>query len=139
MLEIFSDLEIEEGSESEYPREYGVDFSTGKLTGEIVSGVEALKIWCWLALKTERYRFRALPWDYGSEIFELYGKTYGFDYIESEVKRMITECLCTHPNISDCENFVFENSGSTIKVTFSIVTDFGETEIEFEEENFSDV
>lgn len=139
MLEVFSDLEIDEESESEFPQEYGIDFSTGKLTGEIVSGVEALKVWCFFALRIERYKYRAFGWDYGSEVFDLYGKTYGFDYIESEVKRMITDCVCAHPNISDCDNFVFENNGSVVRVTFSIVTDFGETEIEFEEGDLTDV
>lgn len=139
MLEIFSDVEVAEESENEYPQEYGIDFSTGALTGKIVSGVEALKVWCWFALRIERYRFRPFLWDYGSEVFDLYGKTYGFDYVESEVRRMISDCVCAHPNIAGCENFVFENSGSTIKVTFSIITDFGKTEIEFEEENFLDV
>lgn len=131
MLEIFEDLEIADEGESELPKEYGINFEDGTLTGEIVSGVEALKVWCYFALKTERFRFRAFPWDYGNEVFELYGKTYGFDYIESEVKRMITDCVCAHPNIADCEKFEFENTGSVIKVKFSIITDFGSGEMEY--------
>lgn len=38
------------------PREYGVDFQTGQLTGKIVEGIEAIKVWIWLCLHTERFR-----------------------------------------------------------------------------------
>ena len=38
------------------PREYGINFQTGQLTGKIVEGVEAIKVWIWLCLHTERFR-----------------------------------------------------------------------------------
>lgn len=139
MLEVLEGIEEIGEEKSEYPREYGFDFKEKKLTGEIVEGIDALKVWCYFALKTERFRFRAFPWDYGSEVFELVGKTYGFDYIESEVQRMITDCVCAHPLIENCEDFLFKNDGSRIEVTFSIVTDFGNGKIEIEQEDLFNV
>ena len=65
MLEVFQDIEQEEEAETRIPEEYEVDFDTMKLTGRKVSGNEALKIWCFFALKTERYRYRAFSWEYG--------------------------------------------------------------------------
>ena len=34
----------------EIPREYGIDFQTGRLTGRIVEGIEAIKVWVWNCL-----------------------------------------------------------------------------------------
>lgn len=42
---------LENGIQSEgkktrvIPKEYGIDFKTGQLTGEIVEGLEAVKVW----------------------------------------------------------------------------------------------
>lgn len=33
------------GEEKETPKEYGIDFSTGQLTGQVVEGLEAVKVW----------------------------------------------------------------------------------------------
>ena len=54
---------LENGIQSEgkktrvIPKEYGIDFKTGQLTGEIVEGLEAVKVWIWLVLQTPRYRY----------------------------------------------------------------------------------
>lgn len=37
------------------PKEYGIDFATGQLTGKIVEGKEAIKVWIWNCLKTQRF------------------------------------------------------------------------------------
>ena len=39
------------------PKEYGIDFVTGQLTGKIVEGKEAIKVWIWNCLKTQRFRY----------------------------------------------------------------------------------
>lgn len=38
-------------------REYEIDFEKGTLTGRIVTGVDALCVWAYLALKAKRYRW----------------------------------------------------------------------------------
>ena len=61
ILPSFLSAEIEEAAATvavqEIPREYGVDFRTGQLTGKIVEGIEAVKVWIWSCLHTERYRY----------------------------------------------------------------------------------
>lgn len=132
MLDVFENIAENEDEEISEPWDYGVDFDTGQLSGEIVRGVEALKVWAFFALQTARYRYRAFSWNYGSETDDMIGKSYGRDYTESEVKRMISECVCCHPNIESCENFSVRFEDSAIEVSFSIVTDFGAGEMEFE-------
>ena len=46
-LEELSNIDIAESEENkviEVPREYGIDFTTGQLTGKIVEGLEAIKV-----------------------------------------------------------------------------------------------
>lgn len=44
--------ELEEEEEIEYyPKEYDIDFSSGKLNGKIAEGARALAVWAYLQLK----------------------------------------------------------------------------------------
>ena len=74
-------------------REYELDFKTGRLTGRIVEGVDALCVWAYLALKAKRYRWVIYSWQYGEEYTNLIGYSFDEDYLYSEVKRYIEECL----------------------------------------------
>mgnify|MGYP002516733728 FL=1 len=95
LLPAYVEDEILEESEDELelPKEFGIDFETGKLTGKIVEGIEAIKVWCYLALRVTRYHFFICSWNYGCEIEDLYGQGYSSEHIESEAARMIEECL----------------------------------------------
>ena len=122
------DIELEE-DESEYmPREYGVDFETGKLTGKIVEGMDAVLIWAWLALQTSRERYYVYSLDYGQDYEDMLGRGYTPDYITAEMKRMTEECLYENPFISDIENFICDIKGEKVTLSFRLLTDFGESE-----------
>lgn len=56
-------------------REYEIDFEKGTLTGRIVTGVDALCVWAYLALKAKRYRWIIYSWGYGDEVYDLIGHT----------------------------------------------------------------
>ena len=93
--------------ELETRREFGIDFTTGQLTGIIVEGVEAIKVWIYFALQIARYRYFICSWEYGNEIEDLYGKGYSAEHLESEISRMIEECLLENEYI---EKVVVENT-----------------------------
>ena len=59
-----------ETEDEKIPKEFEIDFATGQLTGRIVEGLDAIKVWIWLALQTPRYRYPIYTWDYGNE-FEI--------------------------------------------------------------------
>ena len=120
---------IEEEEEEYYPKEYDIDFLTGKLTGKIAEGARALAIWAYLAIKTQRYKYFQYSWEYGCEICELIGKTYSDEYIHSEVNRMLTECLEVNPYINEVDNLQIDRSDDTLKITFTILTDYGDEEV----------
>ena len=68
-------------------REYEIDFKTGRLTGRVVEGVDALAVWAYLALKAKRYRWVIYSWYYGEELTNLIGYSYSEEYLTSEIQR----------------------------------------------------
>ncbi len=120
--------ELEEDEEQLLPLEYGVDFETGQLTGQIVEGAEAVKVWAWLALQTPKFRYYVYPNEYGQEFEDVLGQGYTKAYVEAELERMVEETLLVNPYVTGIEGFSCETDGDRAKVSFAIVTDFGEEE-----------
>ena len=111
------------------PREYGIDFETGQLTGQIVEGKEAIKVWVWLALQTPRYRNYIYSWDYGNEYEDLIGQGYTEEYTEAEVRRMTEDCLLINEDIREISGFSVNMGPGTLSVTFTADTMYGDIEI----------
>lgn len=121
---IEDDIEKPESTRS-IPREYGIDFETGRLTGKIVSGLDAIKVWVWLTLKVQRYRYQIYSWDYGNEYETLIGKRYTKEYLETEIKRMTEECLLMNENITGISDFQIEMENAHLRIGFEVHTTFG--------------
>ncbi len=122
--------EIEEDEEEYYPEEYEIDFSTGKLTGRKVSGSKALATWAYLALQIDRGEFYTYSEDYGCELKDLIGYRYSQEFLQSEIKRMIKDCLTVNLYITDIENLEITQTKTSLHITFKIITDYGEEEME---------
>lgn len=130
MIYPFVDVDNKEESEVQaIPREYGIDFSTGQLTGRVVEGLEAVKVWTWLALQTQRYRYYIYSWDYGQEFEDLIGKGYSKDYTSTELKRMTEECLTVNPWITGIDEFTCIQEDERVKVSFKLITTLGDEEV----------
>ena len=69
-----ADEAVMETVELPYPKEYEMDFETGMLTGHVVSGIEAIKVWIWCALHTQRFRYAIYSWDYGADVEQYFGQ-----------------------------------------------------------------
>lgn len=123
-FELDEDTEMVEKEEVPY-REYEIDFRTGQLTGRIVEGLEAVKVWIYLALNTDRYCFGQYSWDYGSEINSLAGSSADPEYISMNAKRMLSECLLQNPHISGIGDFEAEIEDGKISIFFVAETDYG--------------
>lgn len=135
MSDIFEDIleELEEESErllEEQPqKEWGVDFNTGELTGRIVEGAEAVKVWAWNALNTQRYRYPICSWYYGSDFEELIGNPFSPEYIETEIERMLKECLLENKCIEEVTDIIYEFKDTKLTVYCKLITAFGEEEL----------
>lgn len=133
MFPFIDNEEEDEQEESLYiPKEYGINFETGQLSGKIVEGYEALLVWAWLALKTSRYRYYIYSEDYGQEYEDLIGKSYSTELTDSELERMTEECLTENPYITGIENFSCEKNEEKVKVSFSLITELGDGEVSIE-------
>lgn len=110
------------------PKEYEIDFNTGQLSGRIVEGKEAIKVWIWLVLQTPRYRYYVYTWDYGNEFEDLIGQGYTEEYIEAEAQRMTEDCLLINEDIQSISDFGVGMVGSTLTVSFTANTIYGDIE-----------
>ena len=126
-IEDDEDLIEEYEEELPEPREYEIDLKTGQLTGRIVTGIEAIKIWIYLALNTPRYRYTIFTWNYGNESEDLIGKGY-----TKELERMTEECLLECPYIRSISNLETQFNKSMLTITLTVNTDYGEFRQEVE-------
>lgn len=113
-------------------REYELDFKSGKLTGRIVEGVDALCIWAYLALRAKRYRWVIYSWQYGEEYTNLIGYSYSDEYLYMEVKRYIEECLLENEHITGIENLEVSQVKDILSIKFTLITDVGSKEVDID-------
>lgn len=111
-------------------REYEIDFKKNRLTGRIVEGVDAIAVWAYLALKATRYKWVIYSWYYGEEYTNLIGYSYSEEYVQSEVKRYMEECLLENEHILELTNMDITLAQDRLTVRFNMVTDVGSKEVE---------
>ena len=110
-------------------KEYELDFAAGQLTGKVLEGKEALKVWIYKTLLTKRYKHIIYSWDYGQDLEEIIGQGYEKGLIRSEVERRIKNCLLVHPHIKECKNFDIKLQQDQLHVDFTVNTTYGEVNI----------
>lgn len=129
ILPSFLTEELREESRKTAPRElveYGLDFKTGQLTGRLVRGVEALKVWVWLCLHTQRYRYPLYSWDYGADIEQYIGEALPDEFLADDLREEIASALCVHPSITGVEDFSYTREGGRAVVRFRVANRIGE-------------
>lgn len=111
------------------------DFSVGDfvtIDGKVseITGIEALKIWIIKVLKTDKNKYKIYDGTiYGTSLSlkELVASDYPLPFIKSEIERIINETLLKNSAIKSLNNFTFERTKRTLKVSFITYTIFGET------------
>jgi hypothetical protein len=99
----------------------------------LVEGIEALKIWVYKALKTDRFIFAAYTKNYGSEVYTLIGTVEDEDILYSEISRYIEETLLVNPYIVSVGDFSFSHLKNDKVVTkFSVTTVYGDMDEKME-------
>lgn len=119
-------------------KSFAFDFSEGDFIvkdGKLVKAedVEAIKVWIQKMIMTERYKFAIYEdVDYGVTIKKLImGKRYPTGFINSELKREITESMLRHPMITRIEDFATRQNGYTLTINFTVILKDG---ISFDQE-----
>lgn len=123
--------ETEEDEEVETSTTYRIDVETSRLTGETISGIEAIRQFVYMTLRTERYAHPIYSHDIGTEIQELLTDTEATDeYKEMEIPRLLEEALIVDERIDHIEEIEVTKENDSFHVKLAIVTDEGTLEIE---------
>lgn len=134
-FEIF--LNETETQETDLPlfKEMAIDFETGEpiiKNNEIVTleGQEALKVWIWKVLETERYKYKAYSNNYGNELKEQLGTIYDKTIKDAILENEIRECLGVNPYIVRLHSFSIETPEGMQHpyIYFSVDTVYGTIE-----------
>lgn len=91
---------------------------------ELVTGIEALQVWVYKTLKTDRYKYLGYSWNYGSEIEDLLGKVMGEETVNIQVEKRLRDALI-NDYIKDIDDVIVENTNGSLKVSFAIETIYG--------------
>ena len=95
----------------------------------LVSGLEAVKVWAYKALRTARRRYPIYPRAYGCGAWQLIGQPYTAALKTSEAQRMVRECLMFSPYIRAVENISVTFDDGTLGISCEVRTIYGEAEI----------
>ncbi len=113
----------------EIPKEYGMNFDTGQLTGKVVEGIEAIKVWVWNCLHSERYRYAIYSWQYGAEFEQYIGQTVSDEYLQNDCQTETEDALMVNPYISGIDDFEASIEGDHLSISFTLETTLGNTEV----------
>ena len=122
--------EIEEEEDAEPSYTYAMNYDNKRIVGKC-DKLEAVRQAIFKMLSTERYECPLYSWDYGVELKDLFGMPK--NYCMAEIERQFTEALLIDDRITDVHSFSFSfPDKSTIAVSFSVNTIYGDTQIERE-------
>lgn len=133
-------LEKAETEVEEMPtfKEYAIDFKTGEYIKDenndikVLEKNEALKVWIFKALKTERFRYADVHSDnYGSELETNIGTIYQKSVKDALMINQIRDTLLVNPYILECYNFDISNEDEYVpQITFNVKTVYGKLKME---------
>lgn len=96
---------------------------------KVIEGNEAIKVWVYKCIKTNRYEHEIYSWDYGTELSELIGQKYSKGLTESEASRYIKEALLVNLYILDVNVANTKFTEDLLSVDIIISTIYGEVEV----------
>ena len=129
-LQELSDTKEDDSQVVKGPKEYGIDFRTGQLTGKIVEGLEAIKVWIWLCMHTERFRHAIYSADYGASLEQYIGHMLSEEYINTDCESEITDALLINEYIESIEDLEAIRNSDSLNISFRVVTKFGSIEVD---------
>lgn len=117
-------------------KEFAYDFKTNDFVINhetkdfvIVEGIEALKVWIYMAIMTNRYEHLIYSWDYGTELITLVGQKFTKGLTESEAFRFVKDALMINPYITDVINKEVSFNDNIVTLKLIVKTVYGEVGI----------
>ena len=97
------------------------------VTGTI-DQIQAVEQAVFLILNVERYQWLIFSWNYGVELHNLIGEDP--EYCLPEIERRVREALLQDDRITTVQDFQFEINKKQVLATFTVVSIFGEINVE---------
>jgi len=91
----------------------------------IVVGTEAVKVWIWKCLETQKNTFKAYDGNFGNDLETLYGQGYSVAALKSEIERYLKEALLVSVYITGISAISITVDGSKTDVGFTAATIYG--------------
>ncbi|MDO5397229.1 MAG: DUF2634 domain-containing protein [bacterium] len=116
---------------------YAFDFTKNEFTFEngdvlTLTGISALKLWVEETLRTQAGRYGLYRGkEYGANIEEI-GKSYKYDFAESELKREIENALLRHDDVQSADSFSVTKQGTVLNISFTLTTSYGEETLSYD-------
>lgn len=129
LLPSFYDVKENLTVEEYFPREYEIDFAENRLTGRIVEGLDAIRVWVWCCIHAERFRYALYSWQYGVSLEKYLGQTTAEEYLEVDSQAEIEEALKIHPYITGIEDFQVTVKDTRLSIKFTVKTKLGKIEV----------
>lgn len=96
----------------------------------VISGKDAVLVWAWKAIHTQRYRYEIYTWDYGCEVDSLIGKPISEELKQSEAERYVRDCLLINPYITAVGDITVTFSDGVLSISAIIETIYGEVKLD---------
>lgn len=94
-----------------------------------VTGADAVLVWAWNCIHTERFAHDVFTADYGQDLAGLIGQPYGDEVRQSEAIRKIREALMINPYITAVDQINASLKGSVLQISFNLTTIYGEVSV----------
>lgn len=130
ILPKITELELPKQEENEVQdlgKSFLFDFKKGDFVlkdGRLVEieGIKAIQVWIEKVLRTQKFRWGIYKdVDYGCTIEDLIvGNSYPKSFLESELKREITDAVLKHPLIESLINWDFVRTDDKLRVIFTV-------------------
>lgn len=111
---------------------FDFDFKAGEFKMKngnpvVLTGIDALKLWIQKCIRTQLNLYSIYKGrQYGTNIEDLViGKSYGIDFVESELRREIETALLQNEDIQSMSSFSVKKTGSTLDISFTLITVYG--------------
>lgn len=108
---------------------YKFDFDAGEFMlsdGKLIpiADVDAIKLWVEKCLRTQRFTYQIYAREdkneYGASLEDLIGSVWPRAFVESELKREISEALTRHPRIRSITDLTTDRDGARMKISFTL-------------------
>ena len=95
----------------------------------MVSGLPAVKVWVYNALKTQRRIHEIWTWNYANDMYDLIGRPFTEELKQAEAARYVEDCLKVNPYIKAVTQVEASFESSHLTVSCQVDTIYGEAKI----------